>query len=364
MGWTKKASDFFKNPFRGGAGQAPAAADSSPLERVPRARPEVVRAETSVALRGLFSATQVGGRAAPDGRALSGEQQELAARLSVMVLEHFREHRLEMVSFPAMATQVIELAEQSDVDLGALSHLIERDAAIAGKVLQVANSALYHRGNEIPSIRGAVGHLGMFAVANIAVGVACRSLYDSDTRAEFDLYPKHWKEQFLQSMTVGFATSHFASQHDMERGDHLFLAGMFHDVGKSLALRSLSRLVLDKKVAPCDEAVVDRVLEDTHVAIGVEAHHNWQLPGFMAELCAHHHDDEVPADSEHKDLHALRLVSGLNALRIMGELERPLKRQLKSSVRALGVSQAEVKDLSSDIRDANDRTIEMFGMNA
>ena len=358
MGWLDKANDWLTRPFRA---EAPATAGQ------PRrgggaddGRPERAPPDTDVTVRYIFSLTNPG-IVKPLGDGVPRNIDDpLTLEVADQVLAHFHAHRPEPASFPALATQVIDVAEQEEPDLGKLSRLIEQDAAISSKVLQVANSALYHRDFEITSMRAAVSHLGMFAVANVAVGVACRSLYDGDARGDIDLYPAYWKGLFLQSMTAAYAASQFATERQIGRSDQIFLAGIFHDIGKSLGLRSLCSLIRAKKVDRLDETQVDRVLERVHVAVGTEAHVAWQLPQFLSTICRRHHDDDVVASPDYAELHIIRVVSGLNALRLSVNFDRALSRQVRQSVHALGITPPQLRQLASSIRMASESVADLF----
>ncbi|MEO0974561.1 MAG: HDOD domain-containing protein, partial [Pseudomonadota bacterium] len=51
----------------------------------------------------------------------------------------------DLPSPPKIAQELIEIAEQADVSLGAVSAVIEKDPALSARLLRVANSTLYSR---------------------------------------------------------------------------------------------------------------------------------------------------------------------------------------------------------------------------
>lgn len=373
MGWLQKANEWIHRPRKRAetddladepaldATEAPHRLDELPPELRPTngAAARSGPASTEVTVRYIFSLTNPG-LVKPPGDGVDRREDADTPLYADLVCGHFAANRPEPASFPAMATKVIDAAEQIDADLSQLARLIEQDQAISAKVLQVANSALYHREFEITTMKSAIGHLGMFAVANVAVGVACRSLYDADARAEFELYPTRWKQLFHQSMTVAFAASEFAQATRKGRPDQVFLAGMFHDIGKALALRSLCALIIEGRINKIDDVQVDRVLERAHVQVGTEAHAAWQLPQFLSTICRRHHEDDVIASDDNVELHVIRMVSGLNALRISANFDKRLTKQVRSSVQALGIDPPRLRELTSQIREASEKVSEMF----
>ena len=354
MSWISQAISAVTGPFKRRPSQAQAAAQAAAR------RPRTLQPDSTqeINIKFIFSLTNPG-IIRPD-QAIEALGDEKAAEIAQLVLEHFRDKRPEMASFPSLATQVIDVAEHPDADLTRLSRLIDQDPAISMKVLQTANSAMYRREREVTSVRLAITQLGLSLVANVAVGVACRSLFDVETRLEHDLFPTRWTEQFQHSMTTAFAASNCSLQRRAGTPEQAFLGGMFHDIGKSLALRSLASLMLAGKIGPISEERIDRVLEKVHVEVGSLALQQWELPSFLYSTCLHHHDDKVPVGSEYTDLHTIRIVSGLNVLRIRTNFDEGLVREVRRSAMALGMTEQQLRALNTQVREYAEQVAEMF----
>jgi HD-like signal output (HDOD) protein len=260
------------------------------------------------------------------------ELEELTSR----VLVHFDQHKPEPASFPAMASRVIDLAEHPDVDINRLAHLIERDPAICAAVLAVANSAIHRRSSPVQSIRTAIGLLGLKRVASIAVGVACRSLFDVELRVEHELFSSWWGRLFHAAMTEAFAASFVAMERSRSASDSIFLAGLLHNIGKSLGLRSLATLIISGEVqgVPDDEAI-EEVMRRARVPIGVGALTALNMPEGLVLLCARQDDEDLEGSIEWTDLHIVRLVSALNDLRMATVDTHAPIRLLLGSARAM-----------------------------
>ena len=250
---------------------------------------------------------------APDARPQA--EQDLIDSLAEQVLEHFSRNHPAPTSFPALALQIIDLLNDPDADLGRVLKAISPDPAISLHILKVANSALYGRGADVQDMRTAVMRIGVRGVGEIAAGVAGRSLFDLGLKVEYQVFRERWHRLFLDTMAVAFGASQFAFEQHVGRPDRVFQAGMFHDIGKSLALRSLAALIIAGKVGQdLPPRVVEEVLERVHVETGCVLHQVCALPAHMAELCRDHHLAEVPDDLDHMELHLLRMVSGIHRL--------------------------------------------------
>jgi HD-like signal output (HDOD) protein len=277
---------------------------------------------------------------------------EELADLVGLVHEYFDAHRPEPASFPAMAARVIDVAEHPEVDVARLAHLIERDPAIAAAVLAVANSAAYRRAVPVKAVRTALALLGTRQVASIAVGVACRSLFDVDVRAQHELYPHLWARQFHAAMTEAFAGAFVAMDRHVGASDSVFLAGMFHDLGKSLTLRSLGGLLVGGALPgmPTD-AAIDALVHKLHVELGVEAHRVFRLPESLLEACRRQRDATLPKGPEWADAHIVRVVSGINDLRVGGARFDDVDAALLSSARALRFTGDELRTLAQQVAE-------------
>jgi HD-like signal output (HDOD) protein len=269
--------------------------------------------------------------------------------LAALVLGHFTRNRPGPASFPALAVQIIDLLNDPDLELNTLLKAISPDPAIAAHILRVANSALYSRGTEVQDMRLAVMRIGLRGVGEIAAGVAGRSLYDVAMRVEYELFGDRWNRLFLDTMAVAFGASQFAFEQQVGRPDRAFQAGMFVDIGKSVALRSLAALTLAGEVpADLPAREVDQLLERVHVEVGCVLHRIWSLPVHQADICRDHHHPEIPDDPEHMDLHILRLVSGIHRL-VRDPLDGARLAETRQSLAAMRLVRRGVKRLHQEM---------------
>ncbi len=255
------------------------------------------------------------GAAEPRPRPWSGAEEAAAAALAAQVLDHFSRNKPAPTAYPALAVQIMDLLNDPEVDLARLIKAIGTDPAVSLNVLRVANSALYNRGGDATDLRMAVMRIGLRGVGEIAAGVAGRTLFDVSLRVEYEVFPGRWHDLFLDTMAVAFSASQYAFELDAGRADRAFLAGMFHAIGKSLALRSLANLAISGALPEVPPGpVVDEVLERIHVEIGIVLHDLWGLPAHLKEVCRRQHEPVIPDDPGHADLHLLRLAAGLHRL--------------------------------------------------
>ncbi|HYD40541.1 MAG TPA: HDOD domain-containing protein [Anaeromyxobacter sp.] len=276
------------------------------------------------------------------------------------VLEHFEDHRPGPASFPSIALKILEQVRDPRVDAAGLARTIEMDAALSSGLLVLANSAVFRGLSRVETLREAVTRLGLGEVARTAAALSTRSLYRS-VQTEFELFGPIWNRLFYHAVTVARAGADLARLRKLGDPDRVFIGGMLHDVGKSLALRSLAALLLEDEVRQLDLPAVERVLHDVHVPIGVEAHREWGLPANLAAIAEWHHLPDIAAGPEQTELHVVRLTSALELLRTAPGLSPAAPAEVIGSARALGLGPARVRALRTALAEHGAWVKMLFG---
>lgn len=274
--------------------------------------------------------------------------EELAAR----VLDHFRKNRPAPSSLPAVSLQVLNAIAEPDLSLTDLSRLVSQDPALAAGVLKVANSPAYVGAQEIQTLRDAVTRLGLAEVGRVAGMVAARSLFQPQVRSEFSHFGHTWSDLFTDSVTSARGSAWLSMRLRKGRSDHVFVAGMLHDLGRPVALRSIAALAVGGESLDEDDLHhLDRVVEQVHVEIGGEVHAAWSLPRFPTLVAMRHHDLELPADGEYVDVHIVRLVSALVQFRRHPWRFEAIRAEVNQSCAALGVNAHMLRALDTQLKD-------------
>jgi HD-like signal output (HDOD) protein len=287
------------------------------------------------------------------------------ARLSDLVREDFAVHKSEPSSLPTSALRVLNLVAQPEMQLSELVSATSQDAAIAAAVLRVANSVqLAPISGQVLTVRDAITRLGVVEVGRVAGAVAARALFSPRVKAQQQVFAARFQLLHWLSSTAASGCGQLAMQRRQGRSDLAFLAGMLHDVGKSVALQSLASLVLAGDV-PRDlpPATIDALLEGLHIELGTEVHAAWSLPEYLHTLCSCHHDPALPADDDLIEVHLVRIVSGLLQLRAHAVPARRVD-ELTQSVHALEITPAQLRVIDSDLRGQGARMRAVLGLPA
>lgn len=285
--------------------------------------------------------------------------------LAELVLSHFRRNRPGPASAPSTSLRILNLVATPDADIGELARLVSADPALAAGVLAVANSAAYRGRSEVETVRDAIARLGFEEVARIAGAVSAKSLFSPRLKAELSAFGELFGALHRRALTVASGAAWLALQKPGARSDRAFLGGMLHDVGKSIALRSVAALVLDRELqlGPGEPRLV-RLLDLVHLEVGAEVHAEWRLPHYLSDIAARHHQPAVEAGPEHLDLHVVRLAAALHDLREEPPFAQRAAGELLQSCGALGLGPRDVRVFAGELRAGSQKLAAAFGLAA
>lgn len=191
-----------------------------------------------------------------------------------------------------VALAVLELTQKNDVSLQTLTHLVQTDPAMAGRILRYANAV--HGGSlrHIASLSHAIVFLGLFRVRQIALGFSLIDNYRTGACAAFD-YLGYW----TASLATGIAAQQVADQAQCPP-DESFTCGLLSGIGR-LALATVfpaeygGLLQQDLEALALREAETEQFGLD-HAALSAELLEDWGLPEIFHQAVRHH---ELPAEA-------------------------------------------------------------------
>src|SRR5690606_14167290 len=139
-------------------------------------------------------------------------------------------HCRNLPSPPAVALQIIELAQDPDADLATAARVIAMDPALSARLLRVANSPLYAGRRRVETLAQATTMLGLNATLSLALGFSLARGLRSTSGAAAE-QERLWKRSVLSALAARLLGEHAG----LERLEDLMLAGLLQDIG-ALAL--------------------------------------------------------------------------------------------------------------------------------
>ena len=214
-------------------------------------------------------------------RFASGKTDNFIVDLKTLEIKIARSENLP--ALPQVASAVLKLADDPNASARSVEQVIERDAAMAAKILRVANSSYYSAG-AVPSIGRAVSLLGINALRSLVISVAYSQIVGGkSSAARFD------KKQFWQhSLAVGTTARILGKLKIPGKAEELYAAGMMHDIGL-IVLDKFAPEVLDEAISlthrepmPLDQALRSTAGYDQS-EVGYALAQRWNLSAVLKD---------------------------------------------------------------------------------
>lgn len=250
---------------------------------------------------------------------------------------------------PPVAMQVVQLAQNPDIDLAMVAQAVSADPAIAAKVMRIANSAMYARRRQSSNLRQALVVLGLNATLTLALSFTLVASLKRNPPNGFD-FTSYWRRAALAGIWAQVLAAE-TGRHDAEE---LFLAALLQDIGM---------LVIDRIwPATYDDIAPFRVdhhrlcgheqqqISTDHPAIGAALLEIWNMPASLVKAVRRSHDTE-PAS---RDAALYGIIASSGELTDLW-LHRPDEAELRHAGQAihhrLGIRPDRLGQLFGTIRD-------------
>lgn len=194
--------------------------------------------------------------------------------------------------------------------------VIMQDAALASKVLRMANSAYYGGNGRITTLSRAIAVLGMNTVRTIVMALSFHAMVHARQRKSRFNRQEYWRH----SLATAIASRVLARLKRSKWDEEIFLAGLLHDIGKLIADQFLPEEndVFISRILEFTSINTDEVLEleakvlgTTHPQLGGYAAEKWNLPLMLQAAITYHHR---PAEVEEELFEPVALVHAANCL--------------------------------------------------
>ncbi len=190
--------------------------------------------------------------------------------------------RLELPVLPEVASQVVKLSNDPNADTRKLAALVQRDQAMAGHLMRLANSPFYAPKFPLVSLDQVVSRMGMKKVREIALVISCQS--------KVFAVPGH-EAAVKQMFRHALAAAAFAQEIARSRRwnvEEAFLCGLLHDVGRPVLLQELVDLHAEAGLPFQTEAAAG-LLSERHAEVGAALVTGWSLPARLGDTIRFHH---------------------------------------------------------------------------
>ena len=211
--------------------------------------------------------------------------ESLAARVEAEI----REGKVELPVLPEAAARVRAIVA-ADGGAPQIVAVIEREPALAAAVLRYANSVAYAGLREITNLQQAVMRLGFGAVERTVLALSAKNAFSSGDRRDEHLYRKLW----THSVTTALAARRLAPRSPAFSSETVFLAGLLHDIGKLVVLRTaVGMRQRDPAQSAFSEATLIEFFDALHCKVGDVLCDAWHIPAEIRDVIARHHEEHL-----------------------------------------------------------------------
>ncbi|MBN2477624.1 MAG: HDOD domain-containing protein [Pirellulales bacterium] len=248
---------------------------------------------------------------------------------SQKLIERFFQNVGSVFSLPTAAMQILQVTNDPHSEAADLLKAVQRDPAIAARILRIVNSSFYSLRRSIADLKTAITLLGFSEVRNLALTASISSLFGSG--GSYGDYSR--KGLWDHCIGVGSVARVIARNGGRVGPGEAYLAGLLHDLGLILIDQYLRRPFcevlnrLTPETPTCEVEV--KTLGFDHAELGSYMGRCWCFPDEIVAAIRYHH---VPQQYEgsHRDTvwvvamaNFLCTLQGLSSLGVRNVAEPP-----------------------------------------
>jgi diguanylate cyclase (GGDEF)-like protein len=262
------------------------------------------------------------------------------------------ENRLKaQIDFPSpsrVATEIIALARDPDIEMSKVAQAVGRDPAMTAKILRIANSAFYAQRRPSQNLRQALVIIGLNAALTLALSFSLVSSMRALRPVGID-YPRFWRRSLLAA-TAGRA---FCEAAKMPHPEDVFLAALLQDIAV-LAIDRASRDFYSNLPAASTHAdwteYETQKLGKDHAHFSAILLRTWNLPERICKAAELSHSQKLAKDAEEaRFASCVSLGSDLAEAVLASDRSTALEKLAKRAGDLLEMSHERFNDVVSNI---------------
>lgn len=206
-------------------------------------------------------------------------------------LQEYLHQIKDLTIVPPVLIQIVSLPDDNELSFKEMANMVQSDQILTSRLLKLANSPFYNRGNRITSLRDVIVRLG-FRIVRSMIFVAL-----SDSIFQEGNYRKFRDEVWFHSIAKGvFGAKECERVTGLKESDMALVGGLLQDLGK-IILNTIDRKkyieVLNEflETGTNIREIEIRHFGVDHAAMGVAAARMWKLPDNIVRLIADRHLD-------------------------------------------------------------------------
>lgn len=236
----------------------------------------------------------------------------------------------QLPPLPKAVQEVLAATKSGRVGAREVGDILQKDAAFAGHILKIVNSAYYSLPARVSDIRFAVAYLGLSEISRIALSL---SVVGAIAPGDKKISKTFWERSYLSALVAKRVSKEISYAFDFEE---LHSAALLFDIGTLLYARFFPQhhqAVLDyAKDNSCTYRAAEIHLQlPDHMKFGALLCEHWNLPKTIHRACSFHeleHLQQLSAKEDCSPMDTIICVS--NVLTILSS--QPLTEETKQTI--------------------------------
>lgn len=195
-------------------------------------------------------------------------------------------------TLPSVYRELVQLLQTNDATIDAVAKVIGKDIGMTARILQLVNSAFFGLPKSVSTVDRAVAYLGIETISSLVLAQGVFGSYEtSDGRiVEVEKTMLH----AVRTATIAKAIARH-ERRDKQTIEHVFLAGMLHDVGTLVLAAEMpdkwSEFAARMAVPGTSASGTEReIFGVSHAFVGAYLLGLWALPNPIVEAVAYHEE--------------------------------------------------------------------------
>lgn len=213
----------------------------------------------------------------------------------------------DLPTLPQYILKISKAVNNPKTSAKELAKLISEDQVLTARLLRLVNSSFYGFPQKVTTVTAAIVLLGFEAIKNLLLSTSLLDIFYKGVSIKQDA-----EELWNHVLCCGIVAKVIGERINYNDTEELFVAGLLHDIGKTVELMSFPEKYQDVVKRSKEENIHVRVLEEeifgiSHDQIGKILASYWKLPKKLQDVMEFHHNLDGLQEN-HKIVYAVHLA--------------------------------------------------------
>ncbi|MFP4580744.1 MAG: HDOD domain-containing protein [Candidatus Sumerlaeia bacterium] len=215
------------------------------------------------------------------------------------------------IALPMLEKLVSELnSKLNDEKAGAsdIAALIEKDPALATRVLNMANSAAYSGLVKMRSVERAIVRVGLKPIKSFFVTSAMKNVFTGKTSLLKNIFNIWWKHSLCCALGCRKIATIVGKSSIAEDA---YMLGLLHDIGTIVILNKLNEMYADGESVEIHEDLIIELVDSFHAQLGAIILNHLEFDEELCQIVETHHTPELYNDQENTLFQILQVENNI-----------------------------------------------------